>query len=131
MLHCDAVTLSPHSHADHAETVTEPFAATDCILVLAHVEQSDEERSTKTLRHAYKNIKWLSRKRGCESIIIHSFAHLSSSNAEVDFSRRLLLDLTDRLMANGLAARATPFGISNQLDLKVQGEPMAKYFNEI
>ena len=131
MLHCDAMQLTPHTLAEHADNATEPFAAEQAILVLAHVEQSDVERTSRTLRHAYKNIKWLSRKRQCHRVVVHSFAHLSSSNAPVDFSRQLLEQLSERLKNNGLDAETTPFGVNNELHLHVQGEPMAKYFNEI
>ncbi|GJM09487.1 MAG: hypothetical protein DHS20C11_17630 [Lysobacteraceae bacterium] len=131
MLHCDAMQLTPHTLADHADDTSEPFEAQQTILVLAHVEQSDVERPGRTLRHAYKNIKWLSRKRQCDGVVIHSFAHLSSSNAPVDFSRQLLEQLGERLQNNGLNAQTTPFGVNNELHLHVQGEPMAKYFNEI
>lgn len=131
VLHCDHFSLSPEvqtlDNADPAKTQRFDQA----LVALCQVEKHDEDRLTKSVNHAYKNLKWLSRKRDCQTIVIHSFAHLSDSKSEPEVGQQALTRLYEKLLINGLDAHITAFGHSNALDLQVQGDALAKYFNSI
>ena len=51
-------------------------------------EAEDEERSRKVLTKMVKNIKWLAGKFSSKSVALHSFSHLSTSRASIDFARQ-------------------------------------------
>ena len=60
-----------------------------------------------------------------------SFNHLSTSKAEPDFARDLILEARERLEAVGFTVGFTPFGYLNEWKLHVAGDSLAKVFKEI
>jgi len=95
-----------------------------------HVEandQSDEARK-RCFRKTLKHLKWLANKRDFKNIVLHSFTHLGGENAEPDFAREFIDELSERLASTGYATCTTPFGYFSEWDINVYGESLAKVY---
>ena len=101
------------------------------VVVFYHVETEDLERRGKVLTKFIKNIKWLAGKFDSNSVVLHSFNHLSSSKAPADFAEELISDARQKLEQSGYSVTVTPFGYLNEWKLHVAGESLAKVFKEI
>jgi len=100
-------------------------------VVFVHAEAEDEQRRSKVLTKALKNIKWLANKRGLKNIVLHSLTHLSSSTASPEFAQDFLEEVAERLRRTGYNVWLTPFGYVCEWELSVYGESLAKVFKEI
>jgi hypothetical protein len=118
-------TLEQTEEASGEEEV--PEAA----VVFIHAEAEDEQRRSKVLTKALKNIKWLANKRGLKNIVLHSFTHLADSKASPEFAHGFLEELAGRLRRTGYNVRLNPFGYVCEWELSVYGESLAKVFKEI
>lgn len=110
-----------------AEDVTEGAVFSNSILAFIQVEDADEQsdaasREKKLVNH----LKWTARKNNCNSIILHSFAHLSESKATVDFTREVFNLAEKRLQNAGFATAQTPFGYFLDLEIKAPGYSLAR-----
>ncbi len=112
---------------ESAETITEGLAFKNSILAFIQVEESDEESDVKSREKKLVNhLKWTARKNNCNSIILHSFAHLSESKASVEFTKELF-DLAEKRLQNaGFETAQTPFGYFLNLEIKAPGYSLAR-----
>jgi predicted deacetylase len=112
---------------ESAEDIHEGATFKNSILAFIQVEASDEEydlqsREKKLVNH----LKWTARKNNCNSIILHSFAHLAESKASVEFTKSLF-DLAEKRLKNaGLETTQTPFGYFLDLEIKAPGYSLAR-----
>ena len=116
------------------QQVPDQKVETDChhaVVVFYQVEAEDPERRRKILTKFIKNIKWLAGKFDSNSVVLHSFNHLSNSKAPADFAEGLVQDARQRLERNGYSVTVTPFGYLNEWKLHVAGESLAKVFKNI
>lgn len=112
---------------DSADTITDGKTFTKSILAFIQVEETDElsdaaSREKKLVNH----LKWTARKNNCNSIILHSFAHLSESKASVEFTREIFNLAEKRLQNAGYTTAQTPFGYFLDLDIKAPGYSLAR-----
>ena len=110
-----------------AKVVIEGASYKDSVLAFVQVEESDEaydvpSRSKKLSNH----LKWVARKNQCNSIILHSFAHLSDSKASLDFTVELFNQTEKRLHSGGYNTEQTPFGYFLNLEIKAPGYSLAR-----
>ncbi|WMW25288.1 threonyl-tRNA synthetase editing domain-containing protein [Methanolobus sediminis] len=103
----------------------------DTAVVFIHSEAEDENRRNKVLKSAVSNLKWYLNKVGKERIVLHSFAHLSSSNSSPEFAMEIITDIKEKLASKGIDVRTTPFGYFSEFSIHVRGESLAKVFKEI
>jgi hypothetical protein len=101
------------------------------IVALIHAEERDQTDAGSVVTKAVKNIKWLARKFDTTQVVLHSFAHLSSSKAEPVFAEQLLQQMAERLRSVGFTVATTPFGYFNEFRVHVAGPSLAKVFVEI
>ena len=101
------------------------------VVVFYQVETEDVERRGKVLTKFVKNVKWLAGKFGSQTVVLHSFNHLSSSKAEAEFAGPLIDEARQRLERSGYTVGSTPFGYLNEWKLHVAGYSLAKVFKEI
>jgi predicted deacetylase len=112
---------------DIAETIIEGAVFNNSILAFIQIEASDEEydlqsREKKLVNH----LKWTARKNNCNSIILHSFAHLAESKASVEFTKAIF-DLAEKRLKNAEFKTAqTPFGYFLDLEIKAPGYSLAR-----
>ena len=70
---------------DNVETVRKK-KINQGIVAFVHIEKEDEEGESKLKDKAVDNIRWLLKKTNTNTVVLHSFAHLSESKS----SRSLL-----------------------------------------
>jgi D-Tyr-tRNAtyr deacylase len=100
-------------------------------VVFMHVEQEDEERKSKVVKSAVKNFKWYLNKLNKNKIVLHSFAHLSSSTSSPEFAAEIICDIREKLEEKSIEVHTTPFGYFSEFSIHVKGESLAKVFKEI
>jgi D-Tyr-tRNAtyr deacylase len=103
----------------------------NAVVALIHAEEKDQADAAGVVTKAIKNIKWLARKFETNHVVLHSFAHLSSSKAEPIFAEQLLQQIAERLRSVGFTVATTPFGYFNEFRVHVAGPSLAKVFVEI
>ncbi len=99
----------------------------DAAVIFVHAEEGDEDDPKLETRFV-KNVKWLANKRGFRNIVLHSFAHLSESDAPPEFADRFLQGAAERLRRTGYDVTMTPFGWVCEWEMSIYGEPLAKVF---
>lgn len=128
VIYCKAFSYYPASKTlPDIEEVTSGETFSDCIAAFIQVEGEDEEqevsgREKKLVNH----LKWTARKNNTNTIILHSFAHLSASKATVDYTRRLFDLAEKRLINGGYATEQTPFGYFLDLNINAPGFSLAR-----
>jgi hypothetical protein len=116
---------------EQAEDASGEEEVPEAAVIFVHAEAEDEQRRSKVLTKALKNIKWLANKRGLKNIVLHSFTHLAGSKASPEFAHGLLEEVAGRLRQTGYNVWLTPFGYVCEWELAVYGESLAKVFKEI
>lgn len=97
------------------------------ILSFIQVEQTDEENDLKSREKKLVNhLKWVARKNDTNSVILHSFAHLSESKASPEFTKELFNEAEKRLLNAGYSVAQTPFGYFLDLNIKAPGVSQAR-----
>lgn len=128
VMYVDEFRYNPaQKNLDSAEEITEGASFNNSILAFIQVEESDEEYDLKSREKKLVNhLKWTARKNNCNSIILHSFAHLSDSKASVEFTKELF-DLAEKRLQNaGFETAQTPFGYFLDLEIKAPGYSLAR-----
>jgi len=112
---------------DSTEDIKEGASFKDSILAFIQIEESDEEYDVQSREKKLVNhLKWTARKNNCNSIILHSFAHLAESKASVEFTKDLF-DLAEKRLKNaGFETAQTPFGYFLDLEIKAPGYSLAR-----
>jgi hypothetical protein len=98
---------------------------------LIHVEKEDECRKSYVEKKLVKNLKWVCGKNNVTRIILHSFAHLSESKAEPEFTKMLFERTEERLLNAGFTVNQTPFGYFLDLRVEAPGFSLARVFKNI
>jgi len=91
-------------------------------------EENDPGNSKAIEKKILKNLKWIAGKNQTKKIILHSFAHLSESKAEPDFTKIFLDTIEERLIKTGYEVYQTPFGYFLDLELNAPGHSLARVF---
>jgi sugar phosphate isomerase/epimerase len=112
---------------DHCEEK----AVEAAVVVFYQCEAEDVERRKKVLTKALKNIKWLAGKFATNTVVLHSFGHLSTSKAPPEFTGELVREVIRRLENTQYVVHTTPFGYLNEWKIHVAGESLAKVFKAI
>ena len=94
------------------------------------VEKEDEEKESEVKKKLLKNLKWIAGKNETKHIILHSFAHLSESKADPEFSKALFDNIDERLTNSGFTVEQTPFGYFLDLNVQAPGFSLARVFKE-
>lgn len=103
----------------------------ESVLVWIHSEETDEDNRSRVIRKMVKNIRWLSKKVECETVILHSFAHLDDSKASPDFADSLIEEVALKLRERDYTVQIVPFGHFYEFNVHVKGPSLAKVFKKI
>ncbi|MDX2167084.1 MAG: threonyl-tRNA synthetase editing domain-containing protein [Deltaproteobacteria bacterium] len=118
-----------------ADAVDAPAGAEvgEAVVAFAHVEPADVEgeAAASAFRQALRHLKWLANKRQLRVVVLHSFAHLGADGAAPAAAQALLERLAGRLSETGYLTYVTPFGWSNEWEISVHGESLAKVWKQI
>ena len=94
------------------------------------VEAEDVEKESEVKKKLLKNLKWIAGKNNTKHIILHSFAHLSESKADPEFSKALFDNIDERLTNSGFIVEQTPFGYFLDLHVEAPGFSLARVFKQ-
>jgi predicted deacetylase len=128
VMYVDEFRYNPaQKNLDSREEITVGASFNNSILAFIQVEESDEEYDLKSREKKLVNhLKWTARKNNCNSVILHSFAHLAESKASVEFTKELF-DLAEKRLQNaGFETAQTPFGYFLDLEIKAPGYSLAR-----
>jgi len=95
------------------------------------VEAEDIENESSVKKKLLKNLKWIAGKNSTKKIILHSFAHLSESKAEPEFTKALFDNIEERLINSGFEVEQTPFGYFLDLKVDAPGFSLARVFKNL
>lgn len=101
------------------------------VVAFIQVEKEDEERENKLRKESIDNIRWLLKKTGTNTVVLHSFAHLSESRSTPEFAQKLIEGLRDGLNDRAVSTQVTPFGYFLEFKIHVLGESLAKVFKSL
>jgi hypothetical protein len=96
-----------------------------------HVEQEDIEKDKETEKKLVKNLKWICGKNRVKKVILHSFAHLSESKADPDYTIHFFNKVEERMKNAGYEVYQTPFGYFLDLQIDAPGFSLARVFKNI
>jgi len=119
--------IPAQKNLESAESAVEGKTFSKAILAFIQVEQTDEENDVKSREKKLVNhLKWVARKNECNSVILHSFAHLSESKASPEFTKTLFDEAEKRLLNAEFFVAQTPFGYFLDLNIKAPGFSLAR-----
>ena len=95
------------------------------------VEKEDEGRESDVEKKLVKNLKWICGKNNVNRVVLHSFAHLSESKADPEFTKLLFERTEERMVNSGFTIRQTPFGYFLDLQVDAPGFSLARVFKNI
>ncbi len=95
------------------------------------LEERDEKVEKAVARKLLKNLKWITGKNNTKRIVLHSFAHLSESKAEPEFTMTFFNEIQQRLESSGFEVSQTPFGYFLDLRLEAPGFSLARVFKSL
>ena len=98
------------------------------LVAFIQVEENDEDNLNNAEKKMVKQIKWASGKNNTKKIILHSFAHLSESKAEPEFTKSLFNNIDERFKNSGFEVEQTPFGYFLDLKIDAPGYSLARVF---
>lgn len=126
MFHTKSFWYKPYS-SDSPETEKTSFE--NCLVIFIHVEEADKGKSD-VVDKAVGNIKWLASKNKTNSIVLHSFAHLSTSKSDPETAHDIIQKISEKLKKN-LSTHIIPFGQFYEFSVHVFGQSLAKVFKDI
>ncbi|MBD3382822.1 MAG: hypothetical protein GF404_11580 [candidate division Zixibacteria bacterium] len=132
MIYADSFGYTPTMKTlEEAPEVTDGRVFEKALVGFIQIEAEDQDDAGYIETKLVKNLKWAARKNETELVILHSFAHLSESKAEADFTRQLFDSAEQRLIQAGYRTAQTPFGYFHDLKLSAPGFPLARLFKDI
>lgn len=114
----------------YAQDAARSDSLTDSLVAFAHVEEGDAGRMEYATSRAIGHLKWLAGKNQTSKIILHSFAHLSSSKSDPETAGRVIQQIAEGLQ-NNFSVHIVPFGQFYEFSIHVAGQSLAKVFKEI
>ena len=98
------------------------------LVAFIQAEEGDETDLSGTEKKLVKNLKWAAKKNETKKVVLHSFAHLSASKANPEFTIELF-DKTEARMKNAdYECYQTAFGYFMDLTVKAPGYSQARIF---
>jgi len=99
------------------------------ILAFIQAEKQDETNAKSVEKRLLNQLKWVARKNETKNIVLHSFAHLSDSKADHNFTKILLDNVETRLKNVDYIVSQTPFGYFLDIKMDAPGKSLARIFS--
>ena len=131
-LHCSDFnykTLKDTPVADHPVSPKE--AKYDNVLVcFTCFEKKDVDREPEIIEKYIENIKTDTGRIGCNTVLLHPYAHLSHELGSPKRAKQFMSDLEKKLREEGIDAYKSPFGWYKAFGLYCKGHPLAEAYRE-
>jgi hypothetical protein len=99
------------------------------LVAFIHIEETDKEKS-EIINKAVGNIKWLANKNNTNTVVLHSFAHLSNNKSDPETANDLIQKISEKLKKS-LTTHIVPFGQFYEFSMHVMGPSLAKVFKDL
>jgi len=126
MCHTKSFWYKPYN-PDSSETEKTSFE--NCLVIFIHVEEIDKDKGD-VIGKAVGNIKWLADKNNTNTVVLHSFAHLSNSKSDPETANKVIKKISEKLKKN-LSTHIVPFGQFYEFSVHVLGPSLAKVFKDL
>lgn len=131
LIYCNRFEYNPTVKTlDKVAEVKEGAAFENAQAAFIQVEEDDREREKSVTKSLRNLLKWIERKNSPDHIILHSFAHLSNSKADPEFTKYFLDKIDQWLSDRGYAVAQTPFGYFLDLKVDAAGFSLARVFKD-
>ncbi|MCK5785675.1 MAG: threonyl-tRNA synthetase editing domain-containing protein [Candidatus Sabulitectum sp.] len=131
IIYCDTFAyITSIKNLESVEEYHESKSVTDALVGFIQVEQKDEDTISGVETKLVKNLKWAAKKNNTKRIVLHSFAHLSTSKADETITLELFNRAEERLNNAGYETSQTPFGYFLDLNVQAPGKSLARVFKE-
>jgi len=129
MIYCDHFAYEPAiKNLEGVEEHTEGKSFENVQVAFIQAEEHDMENPKSIEKKLLNFVKWVARKNECNHVILHSFAHLSESKADADFTKDLFDRVETRLKNVDYQVDQTPFGYFLDLHVDAPGKSLARVF---
>ena len=129
MIYCDSFGYTPTIKTlDMANDNEQPASFEKVQTAFIQVEAEDVEKEAQVAKKLLKNLKWVCGKNGTKNVVLHSFAHLSESKADPEFSKKIFDQVQERLEKVDYEVHQTPFGYFLDLQVNAPGFSLARVF---
>ena len=129
MINCNRFAYKPAiKNLQEFENHSEEKSFENVQVAFIQVEEHDEENAKSTEKKLLNFVKWICRKNELKNVVLHSFAHLSHSKADPEFTKELFDRVETRLKNVGFEVAQTPFGYFLDLQVDAPGESLARVF---
>jgi hypothetical protein len=129
LIYCKVFGYTPTSKTlEFAEVNKESASFENVQTAFIQVEAEDLEKESQVAKKLLKNLKWVCGKNDTKKVVLHSFAHLSESKADPDFSKKIFDHVQERLENVGYEVFQTPFGYFLDLKVDAPGFSLARVF---
>lgn len=126
MFHTKTFWYKPYN-SDSSETEKRGFD--NSLVIFIHVEETDKGNNG-VINEAVGNIKWLANKNKTNTVVLHSFAHLSNSKSDPKTANEMIQNISEKLKKN-LSTHIVPFGQFYEFSIHVLGPSLAKVFKNL
>jgi spermidine synthase len=131
LIYCNRFEYQPTVKTlEDAEEVKEGAAFDNAQVAFIQVEEHDADNEKSVKKNLRNFLKWIHRKNNPDHIILHSFAHLSNSKADPEYTKGFLDMIDEWLSERGYSVAQTPFGYFLDLKIDAAGFSLARVFKE-
>ena len=132
MIYCNQFAYEPKVKTlpDYPD-FTDEESFKDVLVGFIQMEEKDEENMKYVETKLVKNLKWAAKKNKTKRIVLHSFAHLSTSKAAPEITKSLFDLVEQRLLNADYTCSQTPFGYFLDIDVQAPGRSSARIFMDI
>lgn len=132
MIYCNSFYYKPTSKTlEEVEERTEAEEFKNALVGFIQLEADDENDPAGVEKKLLKNLKWAAKKNNTNTVILHSFAHLSDSKANPEFTIELFNNVEVRLKNASYESHQTAFGYFMDLKVDAPGLSLARIFKSI
>ncbi len=129
MIYCDVFSYKPQLKTlENFPDFTEEVAKEKVLVAFTQMEEKDLKDLKKVETKLVKNLKWGAKKNEVKYVILHSFAHLSTSKADPESTKTLFDKVELRLLAADYTCEQTPFGYFLDINVQAPGRSAARIF---
>ena len=113
---------------DSVEEISESKVFINSQVAFIQMEEHDELAQKSSEDKLLNFVKWICRKNETQSVVLHSFAHLSESKATPEFTKLVFDKVETKLKNVGFETAQTPFGYFLDLQIDAPGFSLARVF---
>ncbi len=131
LIYCNRFAYTPTEKSlDSAEQITKGAEYENTQVAFIQVEEEDAGNEKSVKKNLRNLLKWIERKNQPQHLLLHSFAHLSNSKADAEYTKDFLNYIEDWLKERNYSVSQTPYGYFLNLQVEAPGFSLARVYKE-